>query len=711
MQTLKAVLALSLAVPLYGAADQRDAPAPPVAAVRPHQLESGGKVRVDPYYWLAKREDPDVIHYLEAENEYAEAVMKPLEPLENEVYAEIKGRIKKDDSSVPVRRREHYYYSRFAGDAEYPIFARKRGSLDAPEELLLDANELAKGQPYFSISGVVESSDEKLIAFATDTVGRRFYTLRFKDLATGRILDEQIPDMTGNITWAEDGKTIFYTKQDPETLRSDRVYRHVIGADPAQDVLVYEEKDPEFDCHVGKTRSRRYLVIDSSQTLSSEVRFLDASRPEGEFRVFLAREPNHEYSVDHIGDHFFVRTNWDAPNFRLMRAPIDGAGKERWEEVVPARPDVYFEGFELFRDHLVIEERRDGLVRLRVRPWRDGEPVAGGAPEREIQFDEPAYTAGIGDNPEIDAKTLRYYYSSLTTPASVYDYDFASRKSELRKSDTILGGYDSKRYTTERVWANARDGVRVPISLVYRRDLKKPGGNPLLLYGYGSYGISSDAYFDPDRVTLLDRGFVYAIAHIRGGQELGRAWYEDGKLQSKMHTFTDFIDCAEHLSRSGYADRSRMFAMGGSAGGLLVGAVVNLRPDLFRGAVARVPFVDVVTTMLDDSIPLTTSEFDEWGDPKRPEDYEYMLAYSPYDNVKAVEYPNLLVTAGLHDSQVQYFEPAKWVAKLRATKTGDQRLLLVTQMDAGHGGPSGRFRRRSETALIYAFLIDLARAA
>jgi oligopeptidase B len=694
----------------YGAAVDRATTPAPIAAVRPTRLETDGKVRVDPYYWLAKRDDPAVIQYLQAENEYADAVMEPLQPLEDEIFTEIKGRIAKDDSTVPVRRGDYFYYARFEGDGEYPIYARKRGSVEAPEEVLVDGNELARGHPYFSMAAVAESSDEKLLAFATDTVGRRFYTLRFKDLESGKMLRDEIPRVTGNVAWAEDGRTLFYSKQDPETLRSHRVYRHVVGADPATDTLVYEETDPEFDCSVGKTRSRRYIVIESSHTLSTEIRYLEAAHPEGEFKILLAREPNHEYHVDHLGDWFFIRTNWNAPNFRLMRATVASTAKESWQEVIPLRADVYLEDFTVFRDDLVVEERRDGLTRLRVLPWRDGEPAARSTGEHEIQFDEPTWNAGIGDNPEVDSTSLRFYYSSPTTPLSVFDYDLASRERVLRKRDTILGGFDPSLYTAERLWATARDGVRVPISLVYRRDQRRPGGNPLLLYGYGSYGISSDAGFDPDRLSLLDRGFVYAIAHIRGGQELGRAWYEAGKLQRKMNTFTDFIDCAEHLVASGWADRSRMFAMGGSAGGLLIGAVVNLRPDLFRGAVARVPFVDVVTTMLDDSIPLTTSEFDEWGDPKRPEDYQYMLSYSPYDNVKAVDYPNLLVTTGLHDSQVQYFEPAKWVAKLRATKTDENRLLLVTQMEAGHSGQSGRFRRRNETALIYTFLIDLARS-
>jgi oligopeptidase B len=697
-------------------------PRPPVARAEPTRLEQNGEVRVDPYYWLAKRDDPEVLRYLEAENEYAEAAMAPSARLEQEVFAEIKGRIQKDDASVPVRRGDYFYYVRFVGDGEYPLYCRKRGSLDAAEEVMLDADELARGQPYFAVAGVTESSGQNLLAFATDVVGRRIYTLRFKDLQTGAMLPDEIPGVTGEQAWAEDGRTLFYARQDPSTLRSNRIYRHVVGADPAADALVYEETDPEWSCSVRKTRSRRYLLIESEQTLQTEVRFLDARDPAGAFEVLLPREPDHEYHVDHLGDYFFLRTNWQAPNFRLMRAPIGAArDKTRWEPVIPARGDVFLEDFEVFRGHLVAEERSGGLVRLRVRPWEDGAPPAsapgvsqGGAPapaleEHEIEFEEPAYSASLGDNPEIDSGTLRFFYSSLTTPASIYDYDLATRERVLRKRDTILGGFDAASYASERLWATARDGVEVPISLVYRRDQRRPGGNPLLLYGYGSYGLSTDAAFDPDRLSLLDRGFVYAIAHIRGGQELGRAWYEDGKLQHKMNTFTDFIDCAEHLAATGWADRDRMFAIGGSAGGLLIGAVVNLRPDLFRGAVARVPFVDVVTTMLDDSIPLTTSEFDEWGDPKRPDDYRYMLSYSPYDQVEAKDYPNLLVTTGLHDSQVQYFEPAKWVAKLRALKTDHNRLLLVTQMNAGHSGASGRFRRRSETALIYAFLIDLSR--
>jgi len=494
---------------------------------------------------------------------------------------------------------------------------------------------------------------------------------------------------------------VFYTKQDPETLRSHRIYRHVLGADPAAAELVYEETDDTYSCSVSRTKSDRFLLIRSSHTLADEVRYLDADDPQGEFRVFLPRERGHEHRLDHLGDHFYLRTNDDAPNFRLVRVPLDRPGREHWEELVPHRADAYFQGFELFRDHLVISERRDGLVHLRIRPWN-------GDPEHELDFGEPAYRVGPRSNRELDTRLLRYSYSSMTTPDSVYDYDMETREKTLLKRDEILGDFDSADYRTERLNATAADGVQVPISLVYRVDRRRPGGNPLLLRAYGSYGSSSDASFRSTRLSLLDRGFVCAIAHVRGGQELGRGWYEDGKLLRKKNTFTDFIACAEHLVEAGYAAPDRVFAEGGSAGGLLMGAIVNMRPDLFHGVVANVPFVDVVTTMLDESIPLTTAEFDEWGNPKDPVYYEYMLSYSPYDQVTAQDYPHLLVTAGLHDSQVQYWEPAKWVARLRARKTDDHRLLLKTNMEAGHGGPSGRYRRYRETAFTYAFLLDLA---
>jgi len=673
---------------------------PPTAKVLPVELEKHGHVRTDPYYWLNRREDPEVIAYLTAENEYTEAAMAHTSELRRQLFEEIKGRIKTDDATVPYRLERHWYYSRYETGREYPIHCRKKGSLEAPEEIILDANELAAGQDFLSVRGLAVSSNDDVLAFAVDTVGRRIYTIRFRNLTTGETLDEEIPDVNGNVAWAEDGKTLLYAKHDPETLRSFQVWRHVLGTDPSDDRLVYQEDDATFAVYVWKTKSRKYLVIGSFQTVSTEMRLVDASRPDGPLEVFQPRERDHEYAIDHFGDQFYVRTNLDAKNFRLMRTPVDRTGKENWDEVIPHRDDVYLDGFEMFEDYLVLSERRGGLAHLRVRPWS-------GRGEHDLDFGEPAYLAYIHTNPEFDTKILRYGYTSMTTPDSVYDYDMETRARELKKRDEILGGFDADDYVTERLHATARDGTAVPISLVYRRGFDSRR-QPLVVYGYGSYGMSMDATFSPDRLSLLDRGFVFAIAHVRGGQELGRQWYDDGRLLNKKNTFTDFIDCTEHLIRNGHGDPARVFAMGGSAGGLLVGAVINVRPDLYRGVVARVPFVDVVTTMLDDSIPLTTGEYDEWGNPAEKEYYDYILSYSPYDNVDARDYPDMLVTTGLHDSQVQYWEPAKWVAKLRATKTDDNTLLLRTEMEAGHGGKSGRFRRYEETAYIYAFLLDLA---
>ena len=658
-------------------------------------------MRIDDYYWMKERDDPDVIAYLEAENERTAAATTNTDALVETLYAEIIGRIVPDDWSVPYRRGEWFYNVRYVADGEYPLFCRRRGSAEASEEVMLDANALSKGHAFFA-ANVAANLEGSVLAYATDTVGRRFYTIRFKDLESGETLPDAIPDVTPNMVWAANGRTLFYTAQDPQTLRAHRVYRHALGTEPERDVLVYEEADETFRCTVSLTKSRRYLRIHSSHTISDEVRLLAADEPEGEFRIFEPRARSHEYSVDHCGDRFYVRTNHGARNFRLMSTSLAHTGRASWREVVPHRPDVLLAGFELFTRHLVTAEREGGLVHLRVR-------TPDGAELYELDFDEPAYAAGLGGNAEIDTSTLRFHYTSLTTPNSVYDYDLDTRERALRKRQEVPGGFDPAAYATERLEAPAADGVRVPISLVYRRELKRDGGNPLLLYGYGSYGASIDAAFSPTRLSLIDRGFVFAIAHVRGGQELGRVWYEDGKLLAKKNTFTDFIACAEHLVAQGYTRRERLFAMGGSAGGLLMGAVLNLAPDLFHGVVAAVPFVDPVTTMLDASIPLTTSEYDEWGDPNRKEYYDYMLSYSPYDNVAARDYPHLLVTTGLHDSQVQYWEPAKWVAKLRAHKTDSNRLLLKTNMEAGHGGASGRFARQRETAFEYAFLLDLAR--
>jgi oligopeptidase B len=675
---------------------------PPVAKVTPQKLEIHGDVRVDDYYWLRDREDPAVIAYLEAENAYTEAVMARTERLQQELYQEIVGRIKQDDDSVPYKKGNYFYYARYEEGGDYPIYCRKKGSLDAEEEVVIDANSLAEGHEFFSMWGLEVSPDGKTAAYATDTVGRRFNTLRFRNLETGEDLPDVITDVTANGEWANDNQTFFYTKQDPETLRSHQIYRHVLRTDPSEDELVYEERDEEFSSFVYKTKSDRYLVIGSQQTLSSEMRVLDADQPDAEFRVIQPREVDHEYWVDHYGDHFYLRTNWQAKNFRLMKTPVNETGKDNWEEVIPHRDDVFFENAEIFKDYLVVTERKDGLMQMRVKPWD-------GSEAHYLDFGEPAYFASVSDNYEFDTPTLRFVYTSLTTPMSTIDYDMASREKTLLKEEEVLGGFDKNHYRTERVWATARDDARVPISLVYRKDLfVRDGSNPMLLYGYGSYGANFDPFFQLPLLSLLDRGFVFAIAHVRGSQALGRQWYEDGKLLTKMNTFSDFVDSAQFLIDEDYTNPDVLFAQGGSAGGLLMGAVANLAPELFSGIISHVPFVDVVTTMLDPDIPLTTSEYDEWGDPNQPAYYGYILSYSPYDNIEAKDYPHMLVTTGLHDSQVQFWEPAKYVAKLRALKTDDNRLILKTNMEAGHGGATGRLKRHKETAFDYAFLLDLA---
>jgi oligopeptidase B len=699
MRTFPAALACLIA---FSAGCSRTEPVmkPPAAKIIPKQLEKHGHVRTDNYYWLRERDKPEVITYLKAENEYTAATMAHTKGLQQKLFDEFKARIKQTDMSAPYPKEGYWYYSRVEEGKEYPIYSRRKGALDAPEQIIVDANLVAAGRSFCSVQQPEVSPGRGITVYAVDTVGRRFYTLQFKNLTTGEMLKDVIPDVTGNVAWANDNKTLYYSKQDPETLRAYRIYRHVLGADPATDSLVYEEKDETFDTLVSKTKSKKYIVIGSHQTVSAEYRYLSADTPSGSFRVFLPRQRDHEYSIDHLGDSFYIRTNLQAKNFRLMKTPVTRTGVESWTEVIPHREDVLFEGFSLFRNHLAVSERKDGLLRLRIMPWS-------GQGEHTVDFGEPAYLAFPSDNHEADTAVVRYRYSSLTTPWSVYDYNMETRERKLVKRDEVLG-FDSGNYQTERIQATAEDGTRVPISLVYHKGFRKSGANPLLLHGYGSYGITTEAAFNPHTVSLLDRGFVYAIAHIRGGEEMGRRWYEDGKLLKKKNTFTDFIACAEHLIRGKYADPKRVFALGGSAGGLLMGAVVNMRPDLFRGVVARVPFVDVITTMLDEDIPLTTSEYDEWGDPNKKEFYDYMLSYSPYDHVTAKGYPNMLVTTGLHDSQVQYWEPAKWVAKLRAVKTDDNRLLLKTEMDAGHGGVSGRYKKYRETAFDYAFLLDLA---
>ena len=676
-------------------------PDPPMATIKPTELEKHGHIRVDNYFWLNERENPEVIAYLEAENAYTEAATAHTAALREALFEEIKGRIKQDDASVPYKRDGYFYYRRYEAGKEYSIYCRKKASLDASEQILLDVNELAEGHEFFAVSGVRVSPDHTILAYSYDTVGRRFYTIRFKNLDTGELYPETIADVTNNVVWANDNKTVFYTRQDPNTLRWYQTYRHALGTDPADDERVYEETDDTFFSFVTKTKSEDFLLIGSTHTISTEYRYLDANNPTGPFEVIQPREAHHEYSVDHHGNYFYIRTNWEAKNFRLMRTPLVATTKDHWEAVLPHRDDVLLAGIETFKDHLVVVERSNGLLQMNIRPWN-------GDDGHYLDFGEPAYQASASDNYEFDTPVLRFRYTSMTTPNSTFDYDMNTRQKTLLKEEEVLGGFDKTNYVTERLYATARDGTEVPISLVYRKGTARDGTAPLLLYGYGSYGASMDATFGTARLSLIDRGFVYAIAHIRGGQEMGRHWYEDGKLLNKKNTFTDFIDAGRHLVAHQYADPARLYAMGGSAGGLLVGAVVNMEPTLFHGVVAGVPFVDVITTMLDESIPLTTSEYDEWGNPNVKEYYDYILSYSPYDNVEARAYPNLLVTAGLHDSQVQYWEPAKWVAKLRAMKTDDNRLLLKTNMEAGHGGATGRFKRFRETALIYSFLLDLA---
>ena len=674
---------------------------PPTAEIRPVELEKHGDVRVDNYFWLRERENPEVIAYLEAENAYTDSVLARTGDLQETIFQEIKGRIKEDDASVPYFDNGYWYYTRYEEGGEYPIFCRKKGSLDAVEEIMLNANQEAEGHGFYRVSGWDVSPDNTLLAYAEDTQGRRINTVKIKSLVTGELLNDRLEDVTGNVVWANDNTTLFYTRQDPETLRWEAIYRHALGTDASADVLVYEELDDTFYTHVFKTKSERYLIIGSTQTLSSEYRFLDANTPTGEFTLIQPRQRDLEYSVGHYKDHFYIRTNHEAKNFRLMRTPVSKPGLEHWEEVIGNRDDVLFEQYEIFNDFLVIGERKNGLMKLRIRPWD-------GSEEHYMEFDEPAYLAFISINPQFDTQTLRYVYTSMTTPRSTYDYNMVTREKTLLKEQEILGGFNKEDYVTERLYAPARDGAQIPISLVYKKGTATDGSAPLLLYSYGSYGSSLDATFSSARLSLLNRGFIYAIAHIRGGEELGRHWYEEGKLLNKKNTFTDFIDCGEYLVAEKYADPDRLFAQGGSAGGLLMGAVVNMRPDLWQGVIAHVPWVDVVTTMLDDSIPLTTSEYDEWGNPNDKEYYDYMLSYSPYDNVSAQDYPNMLVTTGLHDSQVQYWEPAKWVAKLRAQKTDNNILMLKTNMEAGHGGASGRFERFKEVALDYVFLMELA---
>jgi len=674
----------------------------PKAKIIPKTLKKHKESRIDNYFWLNDRENPEVIDYLNQENSYYENMTSHTQNLRDSLFEEMKARIKEDDSSVPYFYNGYFYITRFETGQDYPIFARKKGSLSAEEEILFNCNEMAKGHAYFKLGGLSISPDNKFASFGVDIVGRRIYTIQIKNLETGEILADKIENVTGASVWANDNNTIFYVRQDQVTLRADKVFKHKLNTESEKDVLVFDEVDDTFNVSISKEKSRKYIVIGSGSTLTTEYRILNSSNPDGEFTVFQPRVRGLEYSISHYEDSFYILTNKDkATNFKLMKTPEGKTGKKNWVDLIPHREDVLLEDIEIFKNYLVVEERSNGLNHIRIMPWGD-------EPDYYLPFGSETYNAYTTTNVDFDTDILRYSYQSLATPSSVIDFNMKTKTKEILKEQEVLGGkFDKNNYIEERVWATARDGVKVPISMVYRKGLEKNGKNPLLLYAYGSYGITMDTYFSSTRLSLLDRGFVYAIAHIRGGEDLGRQWYEDGKLLKKKNTFTDFIDCSKFVIDQRYTSPEHLYAEGGSAGGLLMGVIVNEAPELYNGVIAQVPFVDVITTMLDDSIPLTTGEYDEWGNPNKKEYYDYMLSYSPYDNVKAQEYPNMYVSTGLHDSQVQYWEPAKWVAKLRDLKTNNKLLFLDTNMDAGHGGASGRFEALKDLAKEFSFLLDL----
>ena len=676
--------------------------APPIAKRIPHQLEKHGHVRVDDYYWLNNRENPEVIEYLNKENEYYQQATAHTKAFQKSLFEEMKARIKEDDESVPYFYNGYYYITRFEKGKDYPIHSRKKESLHAKEEILFDCNEMAKGHTYFNLAGLSISEDNVWASFGTDTVSRRQYTIQIKNLMTGEILPVKLENTTSGATWASDNQTLFYSRKDEQTLRADKIYKHKLGTSATDDTLVYFEKDETFDVSVYKSKSKKYLIINSSSTLTTEYQTVLSATPDAKFTIFQKRTRGLEYSMSHFGDHFYIVTNKDkATNFKLMKTPEANTSKENWVDVIPHREDVLLEDIDIFKEFLVVSERADGLNKIRIMPW-DGEG------EYYLPFGSETYMAYTTTNLDFDTQILRYSYQSLATPSSVIDFNMKTQEKTILKEHEVLGGtFDKNNYVEERVWATAKDGTKVPISLIYSKGLKKEGLNPTLLYAYGSYGVTMDCHFSSVRLSLLDRGFIFAIAHIRGGEDLGRPWYESGKLLKKINTFTDFIDCSKFLISEKYTSPRHLYAEGGSAGGLLMGAIVNISPELYHGVIAQVPFVDVVTTMLDETIPLTTGEYDEWGNPNAKKYYEYMLSYSPYDNVVAQDYPNMYISTGLHDSQVQYWEPAKWVAKLRILKTDNNQLYLDTNMEAGHGGASGRFEAIKEIAKEYSFLLDL----
>ena len=685
----------------------------PKAEIQAKSLTVHNSTRIDNYFWMrltddqktAKNKDAQtqkVEAYLNSENEYFDKVTASTNNFQEELFEEMKGRIKEDDTSVPYFRNNYFYITRFEKGSQYPIYSRKKENLEAKEEILFDVNKEAEGYEYFQLGGLNVNPNNTLVAFATDTVSRRQYTIQIKNLETGNILTDKIENTTGGSVWSNDNKTLFYTKKDPLTLRSSSIYRHILGTDASEDVIVYEEKDETYSTYVYKTKSHKFIVIGSSSTLSSEFRIISADKPYGDWKIIQPREDNLEYSLSHYGDYFYIQTNKDgALNFKLMKTPVNKTAKENWVDVIPHRNETLLEDVSIFKNYLVIEERTQGLGRIRIKTW-DGKE------DYYLPFDEETYSAGVYANPEFDTEVIRYSYNSMTTPNSVIDFNMRNQTKEVKKEQEVLGGkFNKSNYKSERVWATARDGKKVAISLVYHKDTELNKDTPLLQYAYGSYGYTISDGFSSTRLSLLDRGFVYAVAHIRGGQYLGREWYNDGKMMNKKNSFFDFIDCSKYLIENKYTSAKHLYAMGGSAGGLLMGGISNFNPELYNGIIAAVPFVDVISTMLDESIPLTTGEFDEWGNPKEKEAYDYMLSYSPYDQVEAKDYPNMLVTTGYFDSQVQYWEPAKWVAKLREVKTDNNILLLHTNMDVGHGGASGRFDSLKETAIDYTFLLAL----
>ncbi|WGH77046.1 S9 family peptidase [Tenacibaculum tangerinum] len=685
----------------------------PIAEKQPTNLEKHGDIRVDDYFWMrltdaqknAKVKDEQtqkVYDYLNAENAYYEEMTKETTTFQEMLFQEMKGRIKEDDESVPYKKNGYFYITRYEKGQQYPIYSRKKETLEAEEEIMFNVNNEAKGYDYFQLGGLTISPDNTMAAFATDTVSRRQYFIRIKNLETGKIYKDVIENTTGSSVWANDNKTLFYAKKDPVTLRSSKIYKHTLGSDAALDELVYEEKDDTFGAFVTKSKSKKYIIVGSYSTVSNEYHVLEADNPNSELKIIQPRERDLEYDIAHYGDHFYIKTNKDgATNFKLMKTPVDKPGKENWVDVIPHREDTLFEDFSIFKDYIVLEERNEGLNKIRIKRWD-------GTQDYYLPFDEETYSAGVYGNPEFDTEVIRYSYNSMTTPSSVIDFNMRDQSKEIKKEQEVLGGkFDKNNYISKRIWVPARDGKKVALSIVYHKDTKLDKNTPVLQYAYGSYGYTINDGFSTTRLSLLDRGFVYALAHIRGSQYLGRDWYEDGRMLNKKNTFTDFIDCSKYLIDNGYTSPQHLYAMGGSAGGLLMGAVINMNPELYNGIIAAVPFVDVISTMLDDSIPLTTGEYDEWGNPNDKEYYDYIKSYSPYDQVEAKAYPNMLVTTGLHDSQVQYWEPAKWVAKLRDVKTDNNLLFLHTNMEAGHGGASGRFDALKETAEEYTFFLML----